>query len=160
MCEECYGNESRITPLLNPIECLEHHTQYICGTCGRCICIEHDSKRGLQRWNFPFKSLKIAKLYLRTADYTEKKPCGIYEIENSTGKKSYKIFPSYDDVLLFLKKNKDKQCKYAAPLFTAGEYREYPHTQIRRLTPAEVTRYTNERKHGTTVLVSSLKYNS
>ena len=28
MCEECYVNESRITPLLNPIECLEHHTQY------------------------------------------------------------------------------------------------------------------------------------
>ena len=104
MCEECYVNESRITPLLNPIECLEHHTQYICGTCGRCICIEHDPKRGLQRWNFPFKSLEIAKLYLRTADYTEKKPCGIYEIENSKGKKSYKIFSSYDDVLLFLKK--------------------------------------------------------
>ena len=150
MCEECYVNESRITPLLNPIECLEHHTQYICGTCGRCICIEHDPKRGLQRWNFPFKSLEIAKLYLRTADYTEKEPCGIYEIENSKGKKSYKIFPSYDDVLLFLKKNKDKQCKHTAPLFTAGEYREYPHTQIRRLTPAEVTRYMDEREHGIT----------
>ena len=67
MCEECYVNESRITPLLNPIECLEHHTQYICGICGRCICIEHDPKRGLQRWNFPFKSLEIEKLYLRTA---------------------------------------------------------------------------------------------
>ena len=67
MCEECYVNESRITPLLNPIECLEHHTQYICGICGRCICIEHDPKRGLQRWYFPFKSLEIAKLYLRTA---------------------------------------------------------------------------------------------
>lgn len=106
MCEECYVNENRITPLLNPVECLEQHTQYICGTCGRCICIEHDPKRGLQRWNFPFKSLEIAKLYLRTADYTEKKSCGIYEIENSKGKKSYKIFPSYDEVLLFLKKIK------------------------------------------------------
>ena len=29
--------------------------------------------------NFPFKSLKIAKLYLRTADYIMIKPCGIYE---------------------------------------------------------------------------------
>ena len=78
MCMECYVDESRITPLLNPLDCLENHTQYICGTCGRCICIEHDPNRGLQRWNFPFKSLEIAKLYLRTADYSMKKPCGIY----------------------------------------------------------------------------------
>ena len=40
MCEECYVDESRATPLLNPRDCLENHTQYICGTCGRCICIE------------------------------------------------------------------------------------------------------------------------
>lgn len=57
MCIECYIDESRITPLLNPIECLQNHTQYICGTCGRCICIEHDPKRGLQRWNFPFTTV-------------------------------------------------------------------------------------------------------
>lgn len=85
MCPECYANENRITPLLNPLECLENHTQYICGTCGRCICIERDKKRGLQRWNFPFKALEIAKLYLRIADNTMKKSCEIYEIENSIG---------------------------------------------------------------------------
>jgi len=147
MCEECYVNENRITPLLNPVDCLEHHMQYICGTCGRCICIDRDPKRGLQRWNFPFKSLEIAKLYLRTADYTEKQACGIYEIESINGKKSYKIFPSYNDVLLFLKKNKDKQCKHSVPLFTIGEYREYPHTQIRRLTAAEVRQYMSEREY-------------
>ena len=56
----------------NHLDCLENHTQYICGTCGRYICIEHDPHRGLQRWNFPFKSLEIAKLYLRTADYSMK----------------------------------------------------------------------------------------
>lgn len=50
MCRECYVDESRKTPLLNPLECLENHTQYICGTCGRCICIEKDPNRGLQRW--------------------------------------------------------------------------------------------------------------
>ena len=92
MCQECYSRESRRTPLLNPLDCLQHHRQYICGTCGRCICIEKDPKRGLQRWHFPFKSLEISKLYLRTADYTMKKPCGIYEIENSKGRLSYKIF--------------------------------------------------------------------
>ena len=48
MCEECYSDENRITPLLNPLDCLENHTQYICGTCGRCICIEHDPKYSLQ----------------------------------------------------------------------------------------------------------------
>lgn len=92
MCEECYANENRITPLLNPVDCLEHHTQYICGTCGRCICIDRDPKRGLQRWNFLFKSLEIAKLYLRTADYTEKQACGIYEIESSNEKNPIKSF--------------------------------------------------------------------
>ena len=148
MCEECYATESRITPLLNPIDCLEHHTQYICGTCGRCICIDRDPKRSLQRWNFPFKSLEIAKLYLRTADYTEKEPCGIYEIENSKGKKSYKIFPSYDDLLLFLKKNKDKKCKLMAPVFIIDEYKEYPHTEVRKLTSDEIIQYMNERKSG------------
>lgn len=49
MCEECYSEKNRITPLLNPLDCLKKHTQYICGTCGRCICIEHDENRGLQR---------------------------------------------------------------------------------------------------------------
>ncbi len=32
MCMECYIDEKRMTPLLNPIECLQNHTQYICGT--------------------------------------------------------------------------------------------------------------------------------
>lgn len=72
MCEECYVSENRITPLLKPRECLVNHIQYICGTCGRCICIEKDARRGLQRWNFPFKTLEAAKCYLRVADYTMK----------------------------------------------------------------------------------------
>lgn len=53
MCEECYSDENRITPLLNPLDCLENHTQYICGTCGRCICIECDPKRGCKDGIFP-----------------------------------------------------------------------------------------------------------
>ena len=93
------------------MDCLENHTQYICGTCGRCICIEHDPKRGLQRWNFPFKSLEIAKLYLRTADYSTKKSCGIYELKSENGRLSYKIFADSEDLLLYLKKNKGKTCK-------------------------------------------------
>ena len=106
MCRECYADKNRITPLLNALDCLKNHTQYICGTCGRCICIEHGENRGLQRWNFPFKSLEIAKLYLRTADYTMKKSCGIYELKSEKGRTSYKIFSSNEELRLYLKKNK------------------------------------------------------
>lgn len=146
MCKECYVNQSRMTPLLNPIDCLENHTQYICGTCGRCICIEHDKKRGLQRWNFPFKSLEIAKLYLRTADYTTKKPCGIYEILSENGRLSYKIFEDEESLKIYLKRNKGKTCETMKPVFIVEEYQEYENTQVRKLTPEEVERYMSERK--------------
>ncbi len=145
MCRECYVDQNRITPLLNPLECLESHTQYICGTCGRCICIEHDQKRGLQRWNFPFKSLEIAKLYLRTADYTTKKPCGIYEIKNERGRVSYKIFADDKDLQQYLKKNKGKACEMIEPVFSVKEYQDYPHTQVRKLTSDEIKKYMSER---------------
>ena len=145
MCKECYSEETRITPLLNPLDCLQNHTQYICGTCGRCICIEHDPKRGLQRWNFPFKSAEIAKLYLQTADYTMKQSCGVYEIQNSKGRKSYKIFTGEDELQFYLKKNTDKVCKKMAPVFIMQEYKEYPKTQVRKLAEAEIKRYMSER---------------
>ena len=145
MCQECYTDKNRITPLLNPLDCLENHTQYICGTCGRCICIEHDPSRGLQRWNFPFKSLEIAKLYLRTADYSVKKSCGIYEIKSENGRYSYKIFASKKDLQLYLKKNKRKTCNSMTPVFSVEEYREYPNTQIRKLTSDEIQKYMSER---------------
>ena len=141
MCEECYSDNNRITPLLNPIDCLENHTQYICGTCGRCICIERHSKRGLQRWNFPFKTVDIAKLYLRTADYTTKKPCGIYEIKNDKGRISYKILTDIKNLEIYLQKNKDKSCANMSPVFSINEYREFPQTQARKLTTEEITQY-------------------
>lgn len=145
MCEECYVSEYRITPLFNPQECLENHTQYICGTCGRCICIEHDKHRGLQRWNFPFKSLENAILYLRTADFTMKRACGIYEIKNNKGRVSYKIFAEDKDLQAFLKKNKDKICEDMKPLFVVGEYRDNPNTQVRKLNSEEIQKYMLER---------------
>lgn len=145
MCKECYVSQNRITPLLNPIECLKNHVQYICGTCGRCICIDHDPVRDLQRWNFPFKSLEIAKLYLRTADYTMKKSCGIYEIKSENGRLSYKIFENEESLKTYLKRNKGKTCETMKPAFIVDEYREYKNTQIRKLTPDEVDRYISER---------------
>lgn len=146
MCEECYSEDNRITPLRDPVTCLKNHTQYICTTCGRCICIEHDPRRGLQRWNFPFSSLETAKLYLWTADYTMKKSCGIYEIKSEDGRLSYKIFADICDLQLYLSKNKGKICADMTPVFTKGEYREYANTQIRKLTFAEIQKYMSERK--------------
>lgn len=145
MCKECYVDQNRITPLLNPIECLKNHVQYICGTCGRCICIDHDPVRDLQRWNFPFKSLEIAKLYLRTADYTMKKSCGIYEIKSENGRFSYKIFEDGESLKTYLKRNKEKTCETMKPVFIVDEYREYENTEVRKLTPEEVERYMSER---------------
>lgn len=143
-CKECYGYKNRITPLLSARECLENHLQYVCSTCGRCICIDKDKIRGLQRWNFPFKSLDAAKLYLRTADYTNKKCCGIYEIENSKGRKSYKIFASDIELKKYLSKNKDKVCKDNKAVFSMNEYKEYQNTQIKYLSKDEVEKYLSE----------------
>ena len=99
----------------------------------------------MQRWNFPFKSLEIAKLYLRTADYTMKKSCGIYEIKSENGRLSYKIFADSEDLRVYLKKNKGKTCEKMASVFSVEEYQEFPNTQVRRLTSGEVQKYMSER---------------
>lgn len=145
-CAECYSEQNRKTPLLGQRECLENHEQYICGTCGQCICIARDKKRGVQRWNFPFKSLEVAILYLRTADVTEQKCCGIYEIVAQNGRKSYKIFPSGSELAQYLKKNKDKTCVTMQPQFRQKEYYTFPNSQIRVLTPPEVEKYLLEQQ--------------
>lgn len=89
-CRECYAENNRATPLLNPADCLRHHRQYVCNTCGRCICADVDEK-GRFRALFPFKSLAIAILYLRAAEVVWQKACGIYEIHNDKGGRAYKI---------------------------------------------------------------------
>ena len=146
MCEECYSLNPRATTLLNPKECLLNHTQYICGTCGRCICIEKDSKRQLQRWNFPFKTLEIAKLYLRTADFSLKKSCGIYEIEGKNKRVFYKIFESTDSLNNYLESNKDKICKTKESLFSVNPFKEFSNTKVRKLTPNEIKKYLLEKE--------------
>ena len=146
MCEECYSLNPRATPLLNPKECLLNHTQYICGTCGRCICIEKDSKRQLQRWNFPFKTLEFAKLYLRTADFSLKKSFGIYEIESKNKRVFYKIFESTDSLNNYLESNKDKICKTKESLFLVNPFKEFSNTKIRKLTLNEIKKYLLEKE--------------
>lgn len=145
-CKECYCSMKRVTPLLKPRECLENHLQYICGTCGRCICINKTEKGGLQRWNFPFKSLEIAKLYLRTADVITKTNCGIYEITNSYGRKSYKIFQNEIELKSFLHKNKDKSCAQMYPIYRRPQFQEFPKSEIRKLEADEIELYIKEQK--------------
>ena len=143
MCEECYSDKNRITPLYNIYQCLKNHTQYICGTCDHYICIE--SRKGLRRWNFSFKSINEAKLYLRTADYTMKKSCSIYEIKNSKRRIYYKIFTDDKDLEIYLKKNQDKSGDYLTPIYIKDEYQEFPNMQIRKLTDEEMQQYLSKR---------------
>lgn len=84
-------------------------------------------------------------LYLRTADFTMKKSCGIYEIAGKGGRKSYKIFSDISDLNDFLKKNADKSCEKMRPMFEAGEYKEHQNTEVRKLTAEEIKKYLSER---------------
>ena len=68
----------------------------------------------------------------------------IYEIKNSQGRISYKIFGKNEDLELFLKKNKDKTCISMEPVFVYGEFQEFPYTQVRKLTSDEIEKYMSE----------------
>lgn len=146
ICRECYSDNSRITPILKPKDCLENHIQYICSTCGRCICINSDEKRGVYRWNFPFKTLEIARLYLKAAEVICNDICGIYEIVGKNNRVSYKIFHTKDDLEKYLLKNKGKICKEKEPIYISKQYIESSSAQIRKLTDEEIKIYLNEQK--------------
>ena len=144
--KECYRMENTQKPRLGNKECLENHQQYICGTCGRIICIDEHPTRKLRRWNFPFKSLEVAKLYLRTADYTTKRNCGVYELINENNRKSYKIFIDDNEMRIYLKNHKDKKCTNNKAQFKAPEYKKYASTEIRKLNKIEAENYHNKKE--------------
>ena len=146
VCKECYSDNPRITPLLKPEHCLSNRTQYICSTCGRCICIDRDEKRNVYRWNFPFKTLEIAKLYLRVAEVICQDACGIYEIIGKNNRIFYKTFHTKEDLESYLLKNKDKECKDKNPIYISERYIESPNAQIRKLNNEEVKNYLKEKK--------------
>jgi hypothetical protein len=143
-CKECYADNNRATPLLNPEECLHHHRQYVCNSCGRCICVAVDAK-GRFRAKFPFKSLDVAILYLRAAEVVLQKPCEIYEIVNDKGRKEYKIFPSELELNDYLHNNKQKRRTSAQPLFVSSRYTASTSQQLRMLTKGEIEKYLKER---------------
>ena len=146
VCKECYSENPRITPLLKPEHCLESHTQYICSTCGRCICIDKDDKRAVYRWSFPFKTLEISKLYLRTAEVSCKDVCGIYKIIGKNNRISYKIFHTEKDLENYLLKNKDKSCKDKKPVYMSKQYIEGLNAQVRKLNDNEIKIYLKEQE--------------
>jgi len=143
-CKECYADNNRATPLLNPEDCLHHHRQYVCNSCGRCICADVDDK-GKFRALFPFKTLAIATLYLRAAEVIWEQACGIYEIEDIKGKKQYKIFPSLSELKSYLKKNKQKRSLLSEPLLVTPQYKAYQPEQLRKLSTEEVAIYMKEK---------------
>lgn len=61
-------------------------------------------------------------------------------------KVSYKIFAENEDLLLFLKKNKDKVCKQMLPIFSVEQYKDYPNTEVRKLSTEEIRKYMSKRE--------------
>ena len=57
----------------------------------------------------------------------------------------YKIFPEEADLLLYLKQNRDKVCKQIALVFCVGKYKDYPNTEVRKLSTEEIRKYMSER---------------
>ena len=145
-CPECYSENPRITPLREPEQCLKEHTQYVCSLCGRCICINNLGD-WRYRWKFPYSSLEEAKLYLKVAEIVSEDVCGIYSIQSSRGRVSYKIFHLREDLFDYLSHNKDKTCLDREPLYVSEAYMPILPKQIRRLSKEEAERYLEEQRN-------------
>jgi hypothetical protein len=155
-CPECYSEYSRITPLYKPEECLQRHWQYICSTCGRAICVDHEVSP-IARCFMLFNSFEIAILYVRAAEVLAHDVCGIYRIESAiSGKASYKIFPDEDTRVKYFDHNPDKTCDSAQPQFIAKQFIPAKEGQIRRLTPQEIEMYLEGHKADDEIRLSLL----
>lgn len=155
-CKECYSDYSRITPLFKPEECLQHHVQYICSTCGRVICVDEGESEKARCFRL-FKSLEIAMLYVRGAEVLTHDVCGIYEIESTpSGKISYKIFPHQEDMITYFKRNKDRRRSSEIPLFISKEFVPAQADQVRRLRQSEIQKYLEEHKAETPIRIELL----
>ncbi len=143
-CPECYSDDSRVTPILDPEKCLKTHRQYICSTCGRCICAEVDRNNKF-RARFPFKTLEIAKLYIRSAEAIYRGSCEIYEIKYKNGRIFYRIFKNKQDLQEHLDRNPDQMCEKKTALFKSSGFSPAMGNQMRNLTPREVNTYLEEK---------------
>ena len=143
-CPECYSDEPRVTPILDPEKCLKTHRQYICSTCGRCICAEVDDYNKF-RARFPFKTLEIAKLYLRAAEAIYGGPCEIYEIEYKNGRIFYRIFENRNSFREHMSKNPDHKCGSMSPLYRSKGFKAPSLNQMRMLSSKEIERYLEDK---------------
>lgn len=143
-CGECYSEHPRVTPLLGARECLERHRQYICGTCGRIVCIDLGGERRA-RCFMPFKTREIALLYVKCAEIISGKACGIYKLTYKRGDERYRIFESGEILDAFLKKNREVTCENKKPVYKTGLYTPVREDQVRYLSPREVDIYLRER---------------
>ena len=143
-CPECYSDDPRATPLRGPEHCLSNHTQYVCATCGRCICAGV-RKGGKARWKFPFKSADIAQIYIRAAEAITSRSCAIYEFESSNVRRFAKIFASDEDRNAYCQRNPDKHLVSEEPAFVTPNDQLPQVDQRRRLTNQKVSRYLEEK---------------
>jgi hypothetical protein len=143
-CPECYSDEPRVTPIINPESCLTDHLQYVCSMCGRCVCVDLDTQNKY-RINFPFKSVEIAKLYLRSAEVIHNGPCEIYGIELANGTKLVKIYRDRQEMEADIKRNPMQSCPNPVPVFESKAYKPHKTAQVRHLTTEEVKRYLKEK---------------
>ena len=125
-------------------ECLKEHTQYVCGTCGRAICIDKGIN-GKYRVVLPFKTLQIAKYYLRAAEIVHNSTCEIYELSDDDQRKFYMIFKDRNTLNAYLKKNKRYTLIQQDPLFTSPLFRQFHTQQCRHLNDNEIKTYISER---------------
>lgn len=140
MCSECYSDKPRITPLLQAEHCLQDHRQYICSTCGRIICAEVD-ELGKYRARFPFKTLQIAKYYLRAAEVIHRSTCEIYELKDTFGRIVYRIFKDRADLEAYLAKNPNRELAQNRAVYVSPVYRGCEPDQLRYLKPDEIQEY-------------------
>ena len=144
-CPECYSDNARVTPIMDAESCLRSHTQYICGTCGRCACVDID-KFGKRRAELPFKTLAIAAYYLRAAEVIHRSTCGIYEILDERKNAFFMIFPNKVEFQRYIASNPSWRARSPEPVRHSRAYRACGETQMRKLTPAEIARYIAEQK--------------
>ena len=142
-CPECYSDDPRVTPILDPESCLMTHEQYVCSTCGRFICAEADE--GKYRIKYPYKSLEIAKLYLRAAESVYGGACEIYEVEYSNGRTLYKIFHNKEDMQAYLKENTMQSCPSGEPVFKTPSYKPHDKAQVKKLSTGDIAKYLEEK---------------
>lgn len=144
ICPECYSDKPRITPLLQVQHCLQDHRQYICSRCGRIICAEVD-ELGKYRARFPFKTLQIAKYYLRAAEVIHKSVCEIYELQDTFGRTVYRIFKDRTDLETYLEKNPNRQLAKKNAVYVSPVYKSCGPDQLRYLKPDEIQQYLAEK---------------